>query len=253
MDSLRIPGRFILASSTRSIDGVLYAQDGAVYFESKDGQTFYDLEVLSIQGDENVLFKTGSYFKSDHELPQLFVRGVQTRTKRSIAWLEKFTILKALVLLAMVVGFVIVFRVALTSASHAIAAIVPSGWEQVMGKNAYFAMKDTIFQDSELTEARQASISLDAQRIAHVIGDSEEIEIHFHLAPVFGANALAFPGGPIVVTDDLVNLLDHDQVLAVLAHEYAHIEHRHHLQQIAENHWTVRIGISAVWSRRRCD
>ena len=68
--------------------------------------------------------------------------------------------------------------------------------------------------------------------------------IYFHKSNLFGANALAFPGGPIVVTDDLVKLLDQDDlILAVIAHEFAHIEQRHSLQQIMEV-----VGIAAIAS-----
>ena len=57
----------------------------------------------------------------------------------------------------------------------------------------------------------------------------------------FGANAFAFPGGPIVVTDDLVKLLDNDYLtLAVIAHELAHIDQRHSLHQIMEIIGTLR-------------
>ena len=48
-------------------------------------------------------------------------------------------------------------------------------------------------------------------------------------------NALALPGGPIIITDDLVELLkDDDLILSVIAHELAHIKERHSLQQIVE-------------------
>lgn len=47
--------------------------------------------------------------------------------------------------------------------------------------------------------------------------------------PQLGANALALPGGTIVVTDELVRLL-HDSpqaLVGVLAHELGHVKHRH--------------------------
>ena len=59
-----------------------------------------------------------------------------------------------------------------------------------------------------------------------------------------GANALAFPGGPVVVTDELVLLLQQDDlILSVIAHEFAHIQERHSLQHIVE-----MIGIGAMTS-----
>ena len=49
-----------------------------------------------------------------------------------------------------------------------------------------------------------------------------------------GPNAFALPGGVIVVTDQLVQLLDDDEVAAVLAHELGHLRHRHGAQRILQ-------------------
>jgi Zn-dependent protease with chaperone function len=50
-----------------------------------------------------------------------------------------------------------------------------------------------------------------------------------------GANALALPGGHIIVTDELVRLLDgrDDALLGVLGHEYGHVRLRHGMQALA--------------------
>jgi predicted Zn-dependent protease len=49
-----------------------------------------------------------------------------------------------------------------------------------------------------------------------------------------GANAVAFPGGPVVITDALVALAPSDAALAgVMAHELAHVRERHGLRQAA--------------------
>ncbi|HEY8947101.1 MAG TPA: M48 family metallopeptidase, partial [Polyangiaceae bacterium] len=45
------------------------------------------------------------------------------------------------------------------------------------------------------------------------------------------ANAFAFPGGTVVVTDGLLEKCSSDEVTAILAHEIGHIEHRHALRQ----------------------
>lgn len=50
-----------------------------------------------------------------------------------------------------------------------------------------------------------------------------------------GANALALPGGHIIITDELVQLLEgkDDAVLGVLGHEYGHVRLRHGMQSLA--------------------
>ncbi len=54
-----------------------------------------------------------------------------------------------------------------------------------------------------------------------------------------GANAVALPGGHILITDELLALLDgaDDAVLGVLAHEYGHVRRQHGLNAL------VRLGL----------
>jgi Zn-dependent protease with chaperone function len=61
-----------------------------------------------------------------------------------------------------------------------------------------------------------------------------------------GPNAFALPGGTIVMTDELVKLVDGDtQVLsAVLAHELGHVEHRDGLRMLVQA--TVLGGIGSL-------
>lgn len=49
-----------------------------------------------------------------------------------------------------------------------------------------------------------------------------------------GPNAFALPGGTIVMTDELVRLVDGDEsaIVGVLAHEYGHVKHRHGMRQL---------------------
>lgn len=63
-----------------------------------------------------------------------------------------------------------------------------------------------------------------------------------------GPNALALPGGTLIVTDDLVTLVGQDpQVLVgVLGHELGHVQHRHSLRMV------VQVGVlgaatSLIW------
>jgi len=55
-----------------------------------------------------------------------------------------------------------------------------------------------------------------------------------------GANALALPGGIIIVTDDLIKLAENDeQIFAVLAHEMGHVEYQHGLRSMLQNSLTA--------------
>lgn len=60
-----------------------------------------------------------------------------------------------------------------------------------------------------------------------------------------GANALALPGGTLVVTDQMLDLMeDPDHMAAVLAHEIAHVEERHGLRRVARAAaWTLMLTV----------
>jgi predicted Zn-dependent protease len=60
--------------------------------------------------------------------------------------------------------------------------------------------------------------------------------LEFRTSEVIGPNALALPGGIIVITDALVlAAVSPDEVLAVLAHEVGHVELRHAMRSILQN------------------
>lgn len=74
-------------------------------------------------------------------------------------------------------------------------------------------------------------------------GERALLELRFHESAL-GANALALPGGTIIITDDMVRLLaDRDDVmLGVLAHEVGHIRERHGMKAFVQ---VALIGVLA--------
>ncbi|MDR1888743.1 MAG: M48 family metallopeptidase [Zoogloeaceae bacterium] len=66
-------------------------------------------------------------------------------------------------------------------------------------------------------------------------------QLIFRSAPDIGPNAFAMPGGQIVLFDELVDLTDDDEVLAVLAHELGHLNRRHSLRQLIQSSVTSAV------------
>ncbi|MDR3352393.1 MAG: M48 family metallopeptidase [Zoogloeaceae bacterium] len=61
------------------------------------------------------------------------------------------------------------------------------------------------------------------------------LSLLFYRAPSIGPNAFAFPGGQIVLLDELVDFAGSDEeVLAVLAHELGHASRRHGARQLIQ-------------------
>lgn len=82
---------------------------------------------------------------------------------------------------------------------------------------------------SGLDPARQDELGA---RFATLVGQAGSADFSYQLliraSPAIGPNAFALPSGTIVLTDELVALAgSDDEILAVLAHEVAHVELRH--------------------------
>lgn len=86
---------------------------------------------------------------------------------------------------------------------------------------------------SRLTEAEQARLQAVFAPFVADAGTQPPVRVLFRDAGrSFGPNALALPAGTIVITDQLVELAQHDEELvAVLSHEIGHAVNRHALRR----------------------
>lgn len=107
---------------------------------------------------------------------------------------------------------------------------VPADIEANIGRDAVAMIDRNFFEPTRLPAARQHEI---AQKFAAIAPkDAREYRIEFRRSRI-GPNALAFPGGMIVLTDELVELAPDDEaILGVLAHELGHIQRRHLLRRL---------------------
>jgi len=118
--------------------------------------------------------------------------------------------------------------------SQILAHQVPRSLEARLGEQG-MQQRDRVFlQPSALPAQQQEALRARFKSVverAHPQGDAPAWQLSFHQAKALGANAFALPGGYIVITDDLVNLLadQPDAIVGVLAHELGHVHHRHGL------------------------
>ena len=122
-----------------------------------------------------------------------------------------------------------------------VVAVTPPEVEAAIGDTALAQINDGLFEPTKTPPELQAlwRSRLDAAlRQAYPEGPAPW-QLHFAGGGRLGANAVALPGGHIVITDELLALLQgaDDAVLGVLAHEHGHVRRRHGL------HAVVRFGI----------
>ena len=153
------------------------------------------------------------------------------RTNPAWPW---FAVVVAMIAIVLGVGAAL-YVWALPWASRTFVAAVPLEVDRALGDATLKSIEAEALAPSELPEARQARVRLAFAGIVRKSRGGQAVpvahQVIFRKARenTIGPNALALPGGTIVVTDQLVELLadNEDAMLGVLAHEFGHIEARH--------------------------
>ena len=155
------------------------------------------------------------------------------KVQRGIATMELFSWRNILFLVMAFVALILTLRIVLVYAAPITVNLIPLSLEREIGELGYNRINDMHFEPSRIELDKRLDI-IEMYKELHRYSQVEtRPELFFHSSETIGANALAFPGGPIVVTDELIQKLDKPElVAAVLAHELAHIEERHSMQQI---------------------
>ena len=240
---MRFSGVFFASLTAQETPGEIELTRNSATIYSKGNVVCSSINIQSIQNCEDIYLDNGFLFVLESSLTSEQERLLSNNLSKSIKWLENFSLSKAILLSAALVFFFFLFRYSLNLAIPFVVNVFPATWEQEIGENTYNAMRKTVFQNSGLSRLRIERLREKATDLARINGFNSP-KIIFHNSDLIGANAIAFPGGPIVVTDDLVFLLQSDElILSVVAHEFAHIQERHSLQQIIEV-----VGIAAVAS-----
>jgi Zn-dependent protease with chaperone function len=129
--------------------------------------------------------------------------------------------------------------------ASAAAERVPAVVVDTIGEMVMASFDASTFDESTIPAARQSAIVSRFSRLRFPDGaHAGEYEIVFRRSDAVGANAMALPSGTIVVTDALIELGGaDDEIVAVLAHEAGHVEHRHGLRLMFQSSF-VSAGVS---------
>ncbi|HZM00024.1 MAG TPA: M48 family metallopeptidase, partial [Planctomycetota bacterium] len=143
---------------------------------------------------------------------------------------------------ALVLGAVAAYVWGLPVAARAVAFALPDEVNRLIGDQAQPTIERLLdLQPSHLPPERQAALREEfALLVSEAGSDDFDYELEFRSAPDLGPNALALPSGTILLTDELVALAQSDEeLLAVLAHEVAHVEQRHGVRATLQNSGVV--------------
>jgi Zn-dependent protease with chaperone function len=135
----------------------------------------------------------------------------------------------AVFVIALLVGLLV--WVVLPAAADPVARAMDPRVEKVLGAQAQAALDKGWLRTSLLPAERQQEINAKFAAFAGESAGGATLAFRRMGAP----NALALPGGTIVLTDEMVSFTrNDDELMAVLAHELGHVQSRHALRLVLQ-------------------
>ena len=163
----------------------------------------------------------------EHALPVPRAAGLAHRLETRVGFI-------VLALAGLVVAVGLGYRYGIPWLAREVAFNVPAEMEADIAREGMETLDRHVFKPTSLPAERQEKLrSLFRQLTTAGVVPAA---IEFRNGGFLGANAFALPGGVVVMTDQLVVLLEEEgKIAAVLAHEIGHLEHRHGTRHILQD------------------
>ncbi|MEE9334186.1 MAG: M48 family metallopeptidase [Granulosicoccaceae bacterium] len=242
---MKISGYFFRVGSSTRVDAQLNCIDEMYQLFINDDEllrsgSVHELTVSDRVGDiaRKIYWQDQSLFEStqnddiDRVLQQTKHKG---ETSGILHKLEKSTRLVVVGVIATAVFSMLFFLYGLPATAKFVAKKMPVRTAEIISDGAMDAMDKYFFDESSLSEEQQAKWQAQFDSvIAKVPNEGFRFKLHFR--GMLGLpNAMALPGGDIVVTDAFIELLDDPgEFDAVLLHEVGHVVERHGLTQAVQ-------------------
>ena len=142
----------------------------------------------------------------------------------------------ALMILALVILPPFIFAIwvyAIPGMTNAVADRIPTAWEEKLGQNYFQTLFKEPLKDPD-PKMREALDALAKRLLLAAPNQPYNFRIYVH--PSKMVNAMALPGGTIVVFQGLINITETPEELAgVLAHEFQHVLKRHSTRSLVRS------------------
>ena len=182
-------------------------------------------------------FADGSAFiTQDNDAVDAVLAHSHTQLTSSIHSLEGSFRAVALGLLILIAGVYLGVTQGIPWAAERVATQIPQDVQNRLGRDALVFLDRIILEPSELEAAEKQRLRRLAMP-ALVAAGFADTDLQFRKS--IGPNALTLPDGTIVITDELVDRANDDQLLAVVYHELGHLEGRHILRRTLQNSFLV--------------
>lgn len=166
--------------------------------------------------------------------------------KSASSWipkLEKFGWHQIGLVIASIILILGVYRYALPVMVQGAVWATPQAVKTQIDKGTLSTFDRLFAKPSKLPDDSKQNIQKTFQGLVTASGDKDKpFNLEFRSLGALGPNAFALPGGTIIMSDELVEFAEDTEIVAgVLAHEIAHVEMEHGLQQLYRS-----LGLAAL-------
>jgi Zn-dependent protease with chaperone function len=138
-------------------------------------------------------------------------------------------------LIATIAILMLGYLYALPIAANLVAKALPQSVERSISAGTLEFLDKRVLAPSQLPAARREAIHKHFQMMVPPKEGAPSYEIIFRKSNI-GPNAFALPSGQIIMTDEMVKLMNNDeQIMGVLAHELGHLHERHLMRRIVQS------------------
>ncbi|MDX5362574.1 MAG: M48 family metallopeptidase [Pseudazoarcus pumilus] len=242
---MQVNGHFSDGRQARAETAYLIQEGGRLWVVGADGRSLVEptpLRAVRVSArlgrtPRHLVFPAGGRFATDDNDGVDVLLGVHARAGQGLV--DRLESRWRFVLAALVVTVAVVFvgvMWGVPAAARHVAFQLPASVGQEAQRVAVDMLDRSAFEPSRLEGAEQARLQAVFAPLIARHAPELGITVSFRdAANSFGANALALPGGAVIMTDQLVTLAQHDEeLLAILAHEIGHVAERHALRRTVQ-------------------
>ncbi len=117
-----------------------------------------------------------------------------------------------------------------------VANQIPVAMMNTVSDDVLILLDKQLFQPTQLPQEKQEELTRLLNTLKKDIGSAHDYQLNFRRSVKVGANAFALPSGSLIVTDELIAMIeDPKEITGILLHEMGHVEHRHGLRSVLQN------------------
>jgi len=113
---------------------------------------------------------------------------------------------------------------------------IPVSMMNKLSDDVLMLLDKQLFEPSKTDVLKQKKLITEVKSMQAEINSGRNYTLKFRGGEKIGANAFALPSGTIIITDELINMIEEEKELTgIILHEIGHIENRHGIRSVLQN------------------